>query len=64
MKLKDACALEGKLWQTWTAYKKQRHFANKGLYSQSSGFSSSHLRMWELNHKEELMHWRTDAFEP
>ena len=34
--------------------KKQRHhFANKGLYSQSYDFSSSHVRMWELNHKED-----------
>ena len=33
--------------------KKQRHyFASKGLYSQSYGFSSSHLWMWELDHKE------------
>ena len=33
--------------------KKQRHyFANKGLYSQSYGFSSSHVWMWELDHKE------------
>ena len=33
--------------------KKQRyHFANKGLYSQSHGFSSSHVQMWELDHKE------------
>ena len=33
--------------------KKQRHhFANKGPYSQSCGFSSSHVQMWELNHKE------------
>ena len=33
--------------------KKQRHsFADKGLYSQSSGFSSSHVWMWELDHKE------------
>ena len=32
--------------------KKQRHhFANKGLYSQSYGFSSSHVPMWELDHK-------------
>ena len=30
--------------------KKQRyHFANKGLYSQSFGFSRSHVRMWELD---------------
>ena len=33
--------------------KKQRHhFADKGLYSQSYGFSSSHVQMWELDHKE------------
>ena len=32
---------------------KQRHyFANKGPYSQSYGFSSSHVWIWELNHKE------------
>ena len=33
--------------------KKQRcYFANKGLYSQSYGFSSSHVWMCELDHKE------------
>ena len=33
--------------------KKQRHcFANKGPCSQSYGFSSSHVWMWELDHKE------------
>ena len=33
--------------------KKQRHyFANKGPSSQSYGFSSSHVWMWELAHKE------------
>ena len=33
--------------------KKQRyHFAHKGPYSQSYGFSSSHVWMWELDHKE------------
>ena len=52
MKLKDT------LWQK--SYdkprqhiKKQRlYFANKGQYSQSYGFSSGHVRMWELDHKE------------
>ena len=37
-----------------------RHrFANKGLYSKSYGFSSNHVRMWELNHKEgwETKNW-------
>ena len=40
--------------------KKQRHyFANKGLSSQSYGFSSSHVWMWELAHKESwvLKNW-------
>ena len=33
--------------------KKQRHyFTDKGLYSQSYGFSSSNVWMWELDHKE------------
>ena len=33
--------------------KKQRHyFANKDLSSQSDGFSSGHVRMWELDYKE------------
>ena len=33
--------------------KKQRHpFADKGPSSQSYGFSSDHVRMWELDHKE------------
>ena len=43
--------------------KKQRHyFAYKDLSSQSYGFSSSHVWMWELDHKE---NWapKTDAFE-
>ena len=40
--------------------KKQRHyFANKGLSSQSYGFSSSHVWSWELDYKEslELKNW-------
>ena len=49
-KLKHSCSLAGKLWQTQT---KQRHyFANKGVYSQSYGFSRSHVWMWELDHNE------------
>ena len=41
--------------------KKQRHyFADKGLSSQSYGLSSSHVWMWELDHKAER--WRMDAF--
>ena len=50
MKLKDACSLEEKLWQPRWHIKKQRHyFADKGLYSQSYGFSSGHVWMWELD---------------
>ena len=40
--------------------KKQRHyFANKDLPSQSYGFSSSHVWMWELDYKESwaLKYW-------
>ena len=33
--------------------KKQRHyFANKGSYGQNYGFTSGHVQMWELDHKE------------
>ena len=41
--------------------KKQRHyFANKGPSSQGYGFSSGHVRMWELDHKESWVpkNWR------
>ena len=40
--------------------KKQRHhFANKGLSSQGYGFSSGHVWMWELDHKQSwaLTNW-------
>ena len=48
--------------------KKQRHhLANKGPYSQSYRFSSSHVLMWELDHKEgwALKNWcfRTEVLE-
>ena len=33
----------------------RRHSADKNQYSQSYGFSSSHVRMSELNHKEGSM---------
>ena len=38
------------------------HFTNKGLYSQSYGFSSSHIWTWELDHKEGWAQ-RIDVFE-
>ena len=53
MKLKDAWSLKEKLWPTETAYYKARHyFTDKGPSSQSNGLSSSHVWMWELDHKE------------
>ena len=53
MKLKDACSLKKSYEQHRQHVEKQRHyFATKGLSSQSYGFSSSHVRMWELGCKE------------
>ena len=53
MKLKDACSLEESYDQPRHHIKKQRHyFFNKGPFSQSYGFSSSHVQLWELDHKE------------
>ena len=60
MKLKDACSLEGKYDKHREHLKKQRHhFANKVLSSQSYAFSSSHVWMWQLDHKESwaLKNW-------
>ena len=54
MKLKDGCSLEEKLWPIYKQHikKQRRNFANKGQSSQSYGRSSSHVWMWELDHKE------------
>ena len=55
MKLKDTCSLGKKKNNDKTRQhiKKQRHyFAYNDLYSQSYGFSRSHVRMWELDHNE------------
>ena len=53
MKLKDTFFLEGKYDKPRQHIKKQRHyFTHKGPYSQSYGFSSSHVWMWELDYKE------------
>ena len=52
MKLKGACSLKEK----W----KQRHYSvNKGLSSQGSSFSSSHVWIWKLVYKESwvLKNW-------
>ena len=53
MKVKDTYSLEVKLRQPrWRIKNQKHHFADKGLYSQSYGFSVSHVQMWELDHKE------------
>ena len=63
MKLKDAWKKSydlgrKKLWkksydQLRQHIKKEKHyFANKGRFSQSYGFSSSHVWLWELDYKE------------
>ena len=60
VKLKDTCSLEEKLWSPRQHIKKQRHYvANKGSSSQSYGFSSSHVWIWELDCKESwaLKNW-------
>ena len=52
MKLKNACSLEEKLDQPRQHIKNQRHyFANKSPSSQSCGFSSGRVWMWELDYK-------------
>ena len=52
-KLKDDYSLEGKLWQTQTAYSKAEiSLCQQRSYSQNYGFSGSHVQMWELGHKE------------
>jgi len=47
-------------WATWEA------LVDKGPSSQSCGFSSSHVRMWELDHKEGwvLKKWRLQVVVP
>ena len=45
--------MKEKLWPPRQHIKKQRHyFIGKGRSSQNNGFSSSHVWMWELDHKE------------
>ena len=55
------CSYEIKMLTPWKkSYDKPRHhiekqrhhFTDKGPYSQSYGFSSSHAWMWELDHKK------------
>ena len=56
MKLKDICSLDKSYDQPIQHIKKQRHhFTNKGPSSQGYGFSSSHVWIWELDAKENLV---------
>ena len=56
MKLKTLSPWKESYDKSKQCIKKQRHhFADKGLYSQSYGFSSSHVWMWELI--QELKNW-------
>ena len=63
MKSKDACSLEGKRLETRQCIQKQRrHFASKGLYTQSYRFSCRHVcyECWTI---KKAKHWRIDSFE-
>ena len=52
MKLKDTCSWKKSYDKPRRYIAKQKHyFADKGPYSQSYGLSSSHIQMWELDHK-------------
>jgi len=63
MKLKDTCFLEENYDQPRQHIKKQRrYFTDKGPSTQSYGFPSSHVWMWELDHKESWVQ-RIGAFE-
>ena len=50
MKLKDASPWKKRYDQPRQHIKKQRHYWQRS-YSQSYGFYSSHVWMWELDHK-------------
>ena len=54
MKLKDTFLLLGRKIMTNidSILKIRDYFAGKGPYSQSYGFSSSHVWIWDLDHKE------------
>ena len=53
MQLKDTCSLEESYDQPRQHIKKQRQYiADKAFSTQSYGFSSSHVWMWELDYKE------------
>ena len=60
--IKRCLLLERKAMTHLDSVLKSREIANKSLSSQSYDFSSSHVWMWELDHKESGIQ-RIDAFE-
>ena len=63
MKLNDACSWKKSYDKPRQHIKKWRHhFTDKGPYSQSYGFSCSHVWVWELDHKVGWA-WTFNAFE-
>ena len=53
MKLKAAYSLEERYNKPRQCIKNQRrHYADKGPHNQSCSFSSSHVQMWKVDHKE------------
>ena len=53
MKFKDACFLEEKLWHLDSIFRSRGlTLLDKSPYSECYDFSSSHVQMWELDHKE------------
>ena len=58
--IKKHLLLERRAMTNLESIKNQRHhLVDKGPYSQSCGFSSSHAQMWEVGHKEgwRLKNW-------
>ena len=59
-KLKETCSLEEKLWHLDSVFKgKEITLSTKVRLVKAMAFSSSHVWMWELNHKESwaLKNW-------
>ena len=50
--IKGCLFLGRKAMKNLDSLMQRQHFSDKGLSSQSYGFSSSHAQMWQLNHKE------------
>ena len=51
--IKRFLLLERKVMTNLDSILKSRDITDNGLYSQIYGFSSSHVQMWELDHKED-----------